>query len=328
MTLTFELAVPPVPDPVTLRADRMWTFGGKPNSRPSPHSLAFSGEDPSTSFVRAGRSTARIGESALDTDRSASAKPTRKRRAAEDGTGDGTGVRRAVHYCRMPVRTVIEHGTKDKRSVAFSLDWPGWSRGAKTAELALQTLESYRARYRPVATLAGVDPEFDDAGPLVLVEDRVGTGSTDFWGISFSPSSTEVDPMSEAELERKLTLLRACWAFFDAVAARVSPEMRKGPRGGGRERDRIISHTIRNESESFAAQVGLRIPEGAALAPGALEPYRDAYVEAMRAYNAGEVEKRMRSWTLPFLIRHSAFHTLDHAWEMEDKDLSGASSER
>ena len=24
-----------------------------------------------------------------------------------------------------------------------------------------------------------------------------------------------------------------------------------------------------------------------------------------------------------FLIRHSAFHTLDHAWEMEDKDLSG-----
>ena len=31
----------------------------------------------------------------------------------------------------------------------------------------------------------------------------------------------------------------------------------------------------------------------------------------------------MRKRTLPFLIRHSAFHTLDHAWEMEDKDLSG-----
>ena len=27
----------------------------------------------------------------------------------------------------------------------------------------------------------------------------------------------------------------------------------------------------------------------------------------------------------PFLIRHSAFHTLDHGWEMEDKDLSGES---
>jgi hypothetical protein len=94
----------------------------------------------------------------------------------------------------MPVRTVIEHGTKDKRSAAFSLDWPGWSRGAKTPELALETLESYRARYRPITVLAGMAPEFDAAGPLEIVEDRVGTGSTDFWGISFSPSSTEQDP--------------------------------------------------------------------------------------------------------------------------------------
>jgi hypothetical protein len=222
----------------------------------------------------------------------------------------------------MPVRTVIEHGTKDKRSVAFSLDWPGWSRGAKTAELALETLESYRDRYRPIADLAGMSREFDAAGPLEIVEDRVGTGSTDFWGISFSPSSTEQGPMSEAEFDRGITLLRAAWAYFDAVAARVSPEMRKGPRGGGRDRDRIISHTIRQESESFASGVGLRIPEGGALTPDGLRQYRKDYVEAMRAYNAGEVEKRMRSWTLPFLIRHSAFHTLDHAWEMEDKDLT------
>jgi len=223
----------------------------------------------------------------------------------------------------MPVRTVIEHGTKNKRSVAFSLDWPGWSRGAKSAALALETLESYRERYGPVAVLAGMAGEFDAAGPLEVVEDRVGTGSTDFWGISFSPSSTERGPMGEAELERKIAILKACWAFFDGVAARVSPEMRKGPRGGGRDRDRIIRHTIRTESEDFATRVGLRIPEGAALTPGGLRRHRETYVEAMRAYNAGGVEKRMRSWNLPFLIRHSAFHTLDHAWEMEDKDLSG-----
>ena len=128
--------------------------------------------------------------------------------------------------------------------------------------------------------------------------------------------------MTEAELERGFTLLRACWAFFDGVAARVSPVMRKGPRGGGRDRDRIIRHTIRTESEDFAKQVGLRIPEEGALSPEALPLYREDYVEAMRAYNAGEVERPMRSWTLPFLIRHSAFHTLDHAWEMEDKDLT------
>jgi len=221
----------------------------------------------------------------------------------------------------MPNRTVIERGPKEKRSVAFSLDWPGWSRGAKTPELALETLETYRARYRPVASLAGMASEFDASGPLEIVEDRVGTGSVDFWGISFAPSSSEQGPMSDAALERGFTLVRACWTFFDGVAARVSPEMRKGPRGGGRDRDRIIRHTIRTESEDFAKQVGLRIPEEAALTPDGLRHHRETYIEAMRAYNAGE-GKRMRSWTLPFLIRHSAFHTLDHAWEMEDKDLS------
>ncbi|HEY7942369.1 MAG TPA: hypothetical protein VID25_10510 [Candidatus Limnocylindrales bacterium] len=222
----------------------------------------------------------------------------------------------------MPVRTVIERGPKGKRAVAFSLDWPGWSRGERSAELAVETLESYRARYRAIADLAGMGGEFDAAGPLEVVEDRVGSGSTDFWGISFQPASTEQGPLSTAEFERRITLLRACWAYFDAVAARVSPEMRKGPRGGGRDRDRIVRHTIRTESEDFAKQVGLRIPEEGALTPDGLRQHRETYVAAMRAYNAGQIERRMRSWTLPFLIRHSAFHTLDHAWEMEDKDLS------
>jgi hypothetical protein len=222
----------------------------------------------------------------------------------------------------MAVRTVIERGPKGKRAVAFSLDWPGWSRGAKTADLAVETLESYRSRYRPVARLAKMARGFDAAGALEIVEDRIGPGSTDFWGISFAPSSTEQGPMSKAELERGITLLRACWAFFDDVAARVSPQMRKGPRGGGRDRDTIIRHTIRTESEYFARQVGLRIPDEAALSPEGLRQYRESYIAAMREYNFGEM-KRMRSWTLPFLIRHSAFHTLDHAWEMEDKDLTG-----
>ena len=142
----------------------------------------------------------------------------------------------------MPVRTVIERGPKGKKSAAFSLDWPGWERGAKSPELALETLESYRERYRSVASLAGMARDFDAAGPLEIVEDRIGPGSTDFWGISFAPSSTEQGPMTDAELDRAITLLRACWTFFDGVAARVSPEMRKGPRGGGRDRDLIIRH--------------------------------------------------------------------------------------
>ncbi len=132
--------------------------------------------------------------------------------------------------------------------------------------------------------------------------------------------------MDAAELERKLAVLQACWARFDDVAARVSPEMRKGPRGGGRDRDTIIGHTIRTESEYFAKKVGLVVPERGALGPGALAPYRATYLDTMRAYQRGEVARAMRSWTLAFLVRHSAFHTMDHAWEMEDKDLSDEAS--
>jgi hypothetical protein len=154
----------------------------------------------------------------------------------------------------MPIRVVLERGPKAKKFVAFAVDWPGWSRGAKTTDGAFETLAAYRDRYRPIAVRAGLEREFDNAGPLEIVEDR---------------------------------------------------------------------HTIRNESEEFAKKVGLAVPERAALEPGALAPYRSAYLQAMRAFQRGEVNRPMRSWSLAFLVRHSAFHTMDHAWEMEDKDLSG-----
>jgi len=221
----------------------------------------------------------------------------------------------------MPVRTVLQRGPKGKKAVAFAVDWPGWSRGAKTPEAALELLESYRERYRPVAVAARMADQFDASGSLDVVEDRIGTGSTDFWGISFCPSGLEHEPMNDTEADRNIGLLHACWEFFDVVASRVSAEMRKGPRGGGRDRDEIIRHTIRTESEDFAKRVGLRVPENSALTPKGLRDYRERYVATMRAYNAGE-GKRMRSWNLPFLIRHSAFHAMDHAWEMEDKDLT------
>lgn len=162
----------------------------------------------------------------------------------------------------MTVRAVVERGTRGNKAVAFALDWPGWSRGARSPEQALVTLEAYRSRYRPIAAGAGLTDEFDGAGAIEVVEDRVGTGSTDFWGISFAPSSFEHDPMDADEMERKLRLVRAAWGYFDQVGSRVSAEMRKGPRGGGRDRDRIIRHTIRTESEDFAKRVGLKVPEG------------------------------------------------------------------
>ncbi len=216
-------------------------------------------------------------------------------------------------------RVMIERGPKGKRTVACAIDWPGWSRGAKTEDAALEVLESYRGRYRPVAERAGLEPEFDSAGDLEIVERIEGTGSTDFWGISFSAGANEQGPMDNAECERKIALLEASWAFFDDVSHRVSAEMRKGPRGGGRDRDQIVSHTYGTERD-FAKKVGVITPPGVMLTPQGLETHRKSYVEAIREYNAEG--NSARTWTLQFLIRHSAFHVLDHAWEMEDKTLA------
>lgn len=221
----------------------------------------------------------------------------------------------------MSVRTVVQHGPKDKRVAAFAIDWPGWARGAKTPDGAVELLAAYRDRYRPVASLAGLESEFDAAGELAVVEDHVGVGSTDFWGISFAPSSFEQGPMPGDEIERKLGLLQAAWRFFDDVAARVSPEMLKGPRGGGRNRDEIVRHVLGNEQVDLIRRVGVVTPDERRT-PDSLRAHRGDYLAALRDYNAQGKMARGRNWTIALLVRHTAYHALDHAWEMEDRDLS------
>jgi hypothetical protein len=218
------------------------------------------------------------------------------------------------------IRFNIELGPKGKRSVAYAIDWPGWSRSAKTPDKAIDVLEAYRQRYRLIAEIAGFGAEFAAAGPLIEVDRYTGTGSTDFWGISFAASPGEREEMSEQQLERRLALLQADWAFFDQVAKRVSPGLKKGPRGGGRDRDQIINHTLGWERTGLAVNVGIEYPEGALLDPDVLRQYREDYVEALREHHANV--QKARKWELSYLIRHSAFHMLDHAWEMEDKDLT------
>ena len=117
----------------------------------------------------------------------------------------------------MVVRTVIQRGPREKKVAAFAVDWPGWSRGAKAPDVAVELLEAYRERYRPIARLAGLEPEFDRAGPLEIIEDHVGVGSTDFWGISFAPSSLEQEPMPEDELQGLFERMRAAHEGWDAA---------------------------------------------------------------------------------------------------------------
>ena len=220
------------------------------------------------------------------------------------------------------LRVTLEVGPKDKKVVAVAPDWPGLERGAKTGEAAIQTLQSYLPRYARVAKLAGMDAEFATITNVDVVEQYRGTGSTDFWGISFAFSSIDGQQLSSEDLERELILMQACWTFFDDVRGRVSAEMRKGLRGGGRDRDRIVRHVIGVEQD-WAQKVGVRTPENAVVTDHVvLKAYRDAYCTAIRTFHSEG--KMARTWPLRYLIRHSAYHTMDHAWEMEDKDLTGA----
>ncbi len=223
------------------------------------------------------------------------------------------------------LRVTLEIGPKGKRVAAVAPDWPGLERGAKTGEAAIERLQAYLPRYAPVAQEAGMGAQFaaiaTPSTTVDVVEHYPGTGSTDFWGISFAFSGIDRQAVSTEELERELTLMEACWTFFDDVRGRVSAEMRKGPRGGGRDRDRIVRHVLVTEQD-WAPKLGLRTPEGSPLTDEDVRAHRDAYRAAIRALHAQG--KPARTWPLRYLIRHTAYHTLDHAWEMEDKDLSAS----
>ncbi len=219
------------------------------------------------------------------------------------------------------VRVMVERG--NKRVVAVAFDWVGWERSGASEEDALRVLELYRPRYATVADHAGMGDAFAAAGELEVVERLDGTGTTDFYGISARSATAEREPMSDAECERKIALLRAAWAYFDSVLSRVSAELRKGPRGGGRDREKIALH-VRGSEREFARTVGVRQEHDAVHTPDGLRLHRAAFVEGIREANRRGPLTRT-SWTLQFTIRRSAYHLLDHAWEMEDRDLSSQS---
>jgi len=98
------------------------------------------------------------------------------------------------------LRVMLEIGPKGKQVVAVAPDWPGLERGAKTGEAAIARLQAYLPRYAPVANLAGMGAEFAAIATVDVVEHYPGTGSTDFWGISFAFSGIDRRAMSSEEL--------------------------------------------------------------------------------------------------------------------------------
>src|SRR5262245_37078466 len=218
------------------------------------------------------------------------------------------------------LRVLVEQPIHGKRWVAVAADWPGLERGAKTEDEAVEKLARYVPRYLLVVKRARLGSELAAQTEPEIIDRYQGTGSTDFWGISFAPSPLDREPFDAARFERQVRLLRAAWAEFDDTAAQVSEDLRPGGRGGGRSRQQIVRHVLGNEGHEFAKRVKQPSELDDLLSPGGLEAHRDRYVEAMRAwYEAG---RPLGNWTIPYLLRHTANHALDHTWEVQDRDLT------
>jgi hypothetical protein len=215
------------------------------------------------------------------------------------------------------LRVLLEIGPKSKRIVASAMDWPGLERWGRTEDEAVEKLLAYVPRYAPVAERVGLRSEFEQGVMPHIVERTPGNTSTDWWGVAHVPSVIEAEPLTDDELERRIGIMRATWAFFDDGADADDTPLTKGPRGGGRERDQIVRHVYASERHNFWRKVGIREDDEVRLTPKELAAHRERYVAAIREYHAEG--RPARRWPLRFLIRRTAQHAMDHAWELEDR---------
>lgn len=219
----------------------------------------------------------------------------------------------------------IETGLK--RAVAGALDWPGWCRVGGDEAAALRALVEYGPRYAraiDAARLSFRPP--GDVAALRVVERLPGTATTDF-GVPHLAPARDSEPFDAAALRRSQAALRACWgAFDDAIAAAQGRELRKGPRGGGRDLEKIVWHVI-NADAAYLSRLArkFRPDEGTDLAHE-LGRIRDEMLAALEAGARGETPERGprggATWTPRYFTRRVAWHALDHAWEIEDRAIA------
>ncbi len=199
---------------------------------------------------------------------------------------------------REAVRVCLEQG---KRWVfATAVDWPGWCRRGKGEQAALDTLADYADRYAAVA-----GPGFQP-GELHVIGRVPGTMTTDF-GAPDVQGPWDCEPLAPAEADRLTGLLEAAWACFGQVAGAALESLRKGPRGGGRDRDAIISH-VRGAERLYCPKIGLRVPPRT--------PWDEQRAAIAAAFRAGAQDG---PWPARYALRRLAWHVLDHAWEIEDR---------
>jgi len=214
-----------------------------------------------------------------------------------------------------PIRVSVE--ATPKRVFARAVDWPGWSRSGKTEALALAALADAAARYAAVAEEAG---EPFAAGTFEIVERTAGGASTDF-GVPSAIMELDRRPVGAAEAARLVRFVDAAWAVFDRVVAGAPSELRKGPRGGGRDRDMIVGH-VDGADQAYSQVMGIKVAAPDRADPPTVAAMRAAMLEVLGQPSDGSPIAG-RKWPPRYAANRIAWHALDHAWEIEDRSGPG-----
>ena len=223
---------------------------------------------------------------------------------------------------KLAVPVYLEAGRT--RVFACSLDWPGWCRRAKTDEEALDALATYAPRYAVVAKRAGL--RFPAAAHLTfdVVEQIPWRGGEAFSYVDFgaigAAAKLDSEPLTAAQAKRLAALVEASWAELDDVVADAPAELRKGPRGGGRDRDAVFAHVVAAEA-SYARKLGVRhagVQQKVPQDRDQIAAVRAELLAALSGSRAGEPPTE-KGWLPRYAARRIAWHVLDHAWEIEDR---------
>jgi hypothetical protein len=217
----------------------------------------------------------------------------------------------------MPNPIVVTIERTPKKTFATAADWPGWSRSGKTEELALEALAAYAPRYaeiadaehRRFAATIGIED-------LEVVERRDGSAGTEF-GVPSHPSGQDARPVDADDATRLAGLVAAAWDLFDRVAAGAPEELRKGPRGGGRNTSKVVAHVM-DADRAYAHEIGAGVKSFEPDDRPAVRAMRDAMLEVLRGARDGE-PLAGRRWPVRYAAHRIAWHALDHAWEIQDR---------
>ena len=212
-----------------------------------------------------------------------------------------------------PIPVYIEAG--DKKVFACAVDFPGWCRSGKDEASALEALAGYAPRYAEVAKVAGAafpsgDPEFE------VVERIKGKGATDF-GVPHEIPELDAQPLTARQAARQVALMEAAWALLDKAARSTPAELRKGPRGGGRDRDKMLDHVFGAEA-GYARKLGVKHPQPELGDTKAIKALRQDIAEALRGASDGS-PVREKGWPPRYALHRITWHVLDHLWEMQDR---------